>query len=255
MRFLLSLCLFVLALSVSLAQTDNEDLFRTLKTDATVRVQRHSMGADLVEITLLDPAYPERALREQIAELGAELHSEPRGVAVTAVASRPNDLESTFIKASFAVDGLSNPATGTYRLEPIARALAGGPPGHEIHGILVNFFGLAPGPQTLRTFGGATAAVTVQGGYSPGPIGLEYRIALHTQNRKLIDIPDSTPSTQVLAANTQPKKSDIPWFLYAAFGFGAVGLGALVYSVTLRSAAPRTHQKTRYPNSGSSRNR
>jgi hypothetical protein len=256
MRLLLTVCFLMCLLGVGLTQQSAQNLFNSVKPEATIRVQKHPMGADLVEITLLDSQYPEDVLRQQIQRLGAQLQCVPRGVTLEHVEMSKGP-GASFLRARFAVDGLADPASGIYRLGPIARAMTGAPKGHEIHGLMVLFEDQAPGPSTLQTFGLQPGAlVSVQGGYQPGRIGLEYRVALHTQDPAKIDIPDravvETPHPATPAPAPPPPT---PWLLYGSIALFALGAGALVYSLTLRNSGPRPPSGSKNQFTGTSRHR
>jgi hypothetical protein len=188
--------------------------------------------------------------------MGKELNSPPRGLMVFGYSFRPNDPAGTFVKATFATDGLADPNSGVYRLGPIARALAGGPAGHQIHGIAVIFENMAPGADTLQSWGLASGdPVAVEGKYEPGPIGLEYRILLRTQDPAKIDIPDRPTVNQPVPASKPAPAKDNPWGLYGLLVVSAIAIGALVYSLTLRRPSRRSSPASRYPRKGSSRHR
>jgi hypothetical protein len=241
---------------VGLAQESNQNLFTSVKPEATIKVQKHSMGADLIEITLLDANYPPQVLRDQIRRLGADLHSDPRGVTLSLVTMSKNDPGGAFLRANFAVDGVTDPEAGVFRLGPLVRSMTGAPAGHEIHGLAIIFERLAPKPTTLEQFGlGPNSPVSVLGRYTPGPIGLEYRVALNTQDPSKIHIPDQQTTVSETAPASPPEPPKTPWMLYAAIALFALAMGALVYSLTLRSSGPRPPRGSKNQYTGTPRHR
>ncbi len=256
MRLLLTVCFLFTLLSLGLTQGTATNLFTSVKPEATIRIRKHSMGADLVEITIGDSQYSPEALREQIRRLGTELHSEPRGLALSQVEFTKNDPAGAFLRANFAVDGLTDPAQGIYRIGPLARAMAGGPKGHEIHGLAIIFEGLAPTDTTLVEYGIRDGSpVSVLGRYEPGPIGLEYRVALNTQDPTQIVIPDRKSAAPPVTPASANSPSSTPWLLYAAVAFFALTIGALVYSLTPRNSGPRPPKALKNQPKGTSRHR
>lgn len=210
-------------------------LFLTVKPQVTVVVREHNTGADLVEMTLLDPHYPPEVLQSQIATLGALLNSKPRGLHVY----RQQILKDlSFIKATFAVDGLVDPQKGL-RLAPIVKALAGAPGKRALRGMSIIFEGQAPNERTVRRF--ASPAVEVEAQADPGFGGIEYRVRLLTQDPARIDLPDGAPvPVQPAVPVPKPPRGGVDWTLIALFGVAAIAVGALVYSLLLR-ARPREH--------------
>jgi hypothetical protein len=255
MRLLLTVCFLIALLDVGAAQQNSQNLFQTVKPEATIRVQKHPTGADMVEITLLDSQYPPDVLRNQIRRLGVDLGSDPRGVTLSrqTFSRGPG---GQFLRADFAVDRLTDPANGIYRLGPLARAMVGAPKGHEIHGLMVIFEQQAPTSSTLQNYGLRPGApVSVMGGYEPGQIGLEYRIALNTQDPSKIDIPDHAGAETPLPRVLPPQIPSTPWSLYGSAALFALATGALVYSLTLRNSGPRPPSASKNQFTGTSRHR
>ena len=253
---MLSVWLLVASMAITLAQSAEPNLFKTVKPEVTVRVHRHSLGADLVAITVLDPTYPPEVLRSQVDHVGEYLKSKP--IAVAVAYTNLGNPDSKYLRATFGIDGLSEPDKGIYRLGALAKAMAGGPNGHQIHGMMVVFEGQAPRTTTLQSFGLAQGSpVSVMGEYSPGPIGLEYRIALNTQDPSKIDIPESTTAVAVnaVAARPSPPEQPTPWLLYGSAVLFALAVGALVYSVTLRNSRSGAARPSRKQPTGTFRHR
>jgi len=218
--------------SLGRAQSSSSaNLFQTVRPEVFVVVRKHATGADLVEITMVDPAYPSTILRERVNRLGEYLGSPVRGVFVTDP-KLPGYAGST--KATFGVDGIIQ--NGKFRLTPIARAFAGIEKPNEIWGISVVFEKQKPTADTVKEY--RSGAVEVQADSQPGSIGIEYRIALKDQNPERIEIPDSA-----LAVAKGPNQIVPPGgpdtATYVLIGLAAVAVGALVYSLTLRGPRRR----------------
>lgn len=230
MRLPLTLVLAGLAAGSFGQAAPRESLFRTVKPEATVVVRKHRLGADLVEITVLNPQYPSSVLRAQAEAIGKYLKLEPRGVLLI-----PEDLGNGGVlnKITFGVDGLYDPQQGVYRLNPIVKAMAGIPAPYTLHGLSVIFEQATPGPQSLRNF--YSDAVRVESDAQPG-IGVEYRVQLLTQDPDRIDIPDTSQQASVTVVRKQTARSD--GFLWGLIVVAALALGALVYSLVLRVRPP-----------------
>ncbi len=207
------------------------NLFQTVRPEVFVVVRKHATGADLVEVTMVDPSYPSTILRDRVNRLGEYLGSPVRGVFVTDP-KLPGYSGST--KATFGVDGVIQ--NGKFRLTPIARAFAGIDKPNEITGISVVFEKQKPTADTVKDY--RSAAVDVQADSQPGSIGIEYRILLKDQDPEKIEIPDSA-----LAVAEGPNQIVPPGgpdtAIYVLIGLAAVAVGALVYSLTLRGPRRR----------------
>jgi hypothetical protein len=212
-------------------QSTSANLFQTVRPEVFVVVRKHSTGADLVEITMVDPTYPPGLLRERVNKLGEYLGSPVRGVFVSDP-KMPGYAGST--KATFGVDGIMQ--NGKFRLTPVARAFAGIDSPNEISGISVVFEKQTPNADTVKDY--RSDAVDVQADSQPGSIGIEYRISLKDQNPSHIEIPDSA-----LAVTTGPNqivpRGGPDTATYVLIGLAAVAVGALVYSLTLRGPRRR----------------
>jgi hypothetical protein len=215
-------------------QKRRESLFVSSRFQAAVVVRKHPTGADLVVITILKPSYSHQLLEQQIEALGKELKSAPRGVSLADVAV---DRDSSMLKASFAVDGLIERATGTLHVQPIARALALATHQDSLEALLVQFEGETPTSNTLKeSFPpelGCRGA-EVEGKFTDPSYGVEYRVKFLTHDAQLISIPDS-PADRVPAApsGTGPQKR-MDWGLFPLILVAACAMGALVYSLLLR---------------------
>ena len=80
-----------------------DNLFQSVRPQIFVVVREHPTGADLVEITAVDPEYPRELLKSQIESLGKSLNNNARGLFVSDPRSA-NYAGTT--KATFGIDGL-----------------------------------------------------------------------------------------------------------------------------------------------------
>ena len=226
---------FATAQTNSASPTSNLDLFAAARPQATVSVTKHRLGADLVEITVLNPQYSAEVLSQQIDSLGKELHSEVRGLTLTKDDYGMGKPEMALPKASFAVDGLIDSTTGELRIGPVARALCGAPSPFTIQDFSLIFTSQKPNASTLQRF--RSDAIDVQSQVLSGGFGLEYRIRLFTQDPRAIDIPEGGPANapkNAIPSNPVSKPNFVLWTLIAVASFAT---GALVYSLLLRPRA------------------
>jgi hypothetical protein len=212
--------------------TTNIDLFASARPQATVSVTKHRLGADLVQITVLNPQYSAEVLSKQIDALGKELHSEIRGLALTKDDYGLGKPELALPKASFAVDGLINASTGELRIGPVARALCGAPSPFTIQDFSLIFTSQKPGSNTLQRF--RSDAVDIQSQVLSGGFGLEYRIRLFTQDPHAIDIPEGGPANAPKSAVPSSPVSKPNFLLWTLIAVASIATGALVYSLLLR---------------------
>lgn len=228
---ILFVCIVTLP-SLGRAQSPSSaNLFQTVRPEVFVVVRKHATGADLVEVTMVDPSYPSSILRDRVNRLGEYLGSPVRGVFVTDP-KLPGYSGST--KATFGVDGVIQ--DGKFRLTPIARAFAGLEKPNQITGISVVFEKQKPTVDTVKDY--RSAAVDVQADSQPGSIGIEYRISLKDQNPEKIEIPDSALAV-VKGPNQIVPPGGPDTATYVLIGLAAVAVGALVYSLTLRGPRRR----------------
>jgi len=244
--------LLLLAMSVlARPQMDDQKIeaaLNSVPTQAVVTVRKHNMGADLVEITMLDAKYPLDLLRGQVEKIGKYAGAPARGVSVGRT-SHPNPKQQ-FTKASFATNNLIDEESGRVRLEPIAKAVAGGPGPHTIEAFIVSFEGLRPTERTLKTYGSAT--VVLSGRAIPPPFGgLEYRIALLGQNPDKITIPDEHKESALKPAKSAaapPPQAENRTLRIVLIAVAALAAGALVYFLLARAGrAPIDRSSPRSP--------
>jgi hypothetical protein len=229
MRYALALILCLLPM-LSLGQGEDLPLSMRVRADVTIVVTKHAMGPDLVTITADRPEYPQEVLRQNAERLAAELGTELRGLDVFRYEMVPGDARMIFTRATFAVDGLVRRDEGRLGLQEIARAFAQQPDEHPVRGLTVQYQSEAPNQQTVRTY--TSDAVEVEGSADPGK-GLEYRILLKTNDPALIVIPEGQEAQEAV----QPKAPErsLDWLTISLIVAAALALGALVYSLLLRT--------------------
>ncbi|HEY3782497.1 MAG TPA: hypothetical protein VGL56_15550 [Fimbriimonadaceae bacterium] len=237
----IALILLTLLTGVCLGQATSP-IFLKVRTDVTVAVRIHSTGADMVEVTMRDPNYPVDLLRQQMETLGKLVGTPPRGLSVgkQAVAGDTGN-QFSFITATFATDGIILPG-GILRIEPILKAFAGAPPPYTIQGLTIEFEGITPTKNTVAHYAKPDVVVG-EGRYTNSGVlkGIEYRIALKTQDPNLIIFPDRYEQEKpvVKVPPPVPHEGSKLWLILSFVGLGIIG-GALVYFALLRTGA-RAH--------------
>ena len=204
----------------------------------TVRRDPNGSRADLIEVRTIDPQYPEDQLRAQLIDLGRRLGSEPRGLLVARSSITGDDASMTTIKGSCAVDNLIDRSTGHFHLTEIARAFAGYPEGSTVTGISVMFVGEIPSKTTLLEYGGPDGPIQVQGIFDPTIRGVQYRLKLNTQNPEQIDIPEGAEQKPQSRTSSVPSQG-LDWTVWGLIAAAALAIGALVYSLLVRSPASK----------------
>ncbi|HEY0868326.1 MAG TPA: hypothetical protein VGE01_13155 [Fimbriimonas sp.] len=240
MRLLFVLLFLVACLAASGQEAPERSLFTTVRPQATVVVRKHSTGSEVVIVTMLDPKYPKSVLKAQAEELAGALGQSAQGLTVYEDFPSPESKDIVLVRAQFGVTGLSDAATGTYRLQPIVRAFAGASDPNTIEGLAVIFEEMPVGKNTVRRFD--SDAVAVELSPASGRIGVEYRILIKDQNPAKIEIPESRPEARTPVAPKTQERTD--WIMIVLAVIAALALGALVYSLLLRvrpqsGSAPR----------------
>ena len=200
-----------------------------IRPQAIIQVSKSKVGADLVLITVLDADYPGKLLQSQAAAMGSDQPDGIRGLQIYQSQLKKDDPQSSFWKASFAVNGLIDPSQGALRLQPIVRAMAGAPAPHTIHQFFVEFDRTKAEAPTLADFSSPAVQVKRQ---VQGPT-VEYAVTLLSQIPSQIQIPDTTAMKFAPVAAPRVSPSGPDWVLWATFLVGAVAAGALVYSLLL----------------------
>ncbi len=229
----------------ALAQTgagseQSKTLFDSQVPDATILITKHPMGADMVEITMTPSGYPHQLLESQVNQLGKYVGSDARGLQIFDYVLDPKKPNSRFTKATFAIDGIIDRKLGSIRLNPFARAFAGAPIPWTIHGLEFGFHGEVPTNRMVRRW--QSEAVVVDGRYQdskdPNLAGIEFRVALLSQDPAKLDIPEPGDSAKTVS---KPKalSPGTDWTALSVLIIAALACGALVYSLLIRSR-PKT---------------
>lgn len=219
--------LLLLMSALTLAQSSGEDF----RPDATIVVREHSLGADMVEVTMSRADYPSDLLLRQMEDLGKRVGSAPRGLVVGQVQVDPGNPQLKFVKAKFAIDGLIDRPAGVLRLEPIIRAFAGSPEPYTNWSLLVLFDGERPGAGTIRRHESAT--VVGEGRVNASPPMIEYAIRLKSQDPAKIDFPEKAPERSAPAKPSE-EATGTPVLFWGAVALAGLAAGALVYLALLR---------------------
>jgi hypothetical protein len=229
-----ALCVVLFAWAASaLAQTPDPSLglFKSVKPQAAIVIQKHTTGADVVEITMLDVGYPPDVLRARVLDLCKRLGVEPRGLNVFRYTFDPEKPDGSFLRASFAVTGLIDRDRGVVRLGPIAQAFAGIARPNQIEGLSVVFAGEVPAKNTLARF--ISEGVQAEGTIQASPPSLEYRIKLLSQDPDQVAIPDTSEPTPTIG-KTEPQSTGADPLTLGLIAAAALAAGALVYALLIR---------------------
>lgn len=231
-----ALLLFALLAPMCLGQSS--PIFLKVKTDLTIVVHKHSTGADMVEITMRDPNYPADLLASQVGTMSSLLGTPARGLVVGKRSIQGGaGNQFSFVTATFATNGIILP-DGGFRIEPFLKAFAGAPAPFTIQGLTLDFEGQRPTKKTVQHFAPKNGVVVGEGRFTNTGVlkGIEYRVALLTQNPKQITFPDRyEPQKAAPPVPLLPKKDETKWLLILSFiGIGIAG-GALVYFALLRT--------------------
>lgn len=198
----------------------------------TVVVRKHNTGADLVEITMLQPQYPLPLLQAQCTQIGVLTGSPVRGLTAYETTIDPKNPKLSFVKAQFATDHLIDNATGALRLEPIVRAFAGAPAPNTIYNMMVSFAAVTANEKTVKHF--LSDKVVVVGRSDTGtPPGVEYRIAILKQDSEGLRIPESVSAPEAAPAPESARSNTV--LIWSLVAIAAVATGALVYFALLRT--------------------
>jgi hypothetical protein len=240
----------VLCAAASSAQTLNVDDWNTYpRPDLTVVVSEHSLGPDLVEISLLDSAYPQEELRRRIENLCAATGEPARGLAVQQVrlGSRSN---RALLKASFATNHIIRGDQGLIDLNPILKAFTGpSPDGQSTRSIILTISGIAPNERIVRRIDSEHLALS---GRQVGQLeAVEYRAFIKTSDPNMINVP--VDASAPLASTGEPATAEAPertmWIAVVLAILSCAALGALVYSfvgrVRFKSGARKAPEKGR----------
>jgi hypothetical protein len=188
-----------------------------------LNVTRHRLGADVFSVGVVRANYPDQVLRAQINSFGQYLGSAPRGLNLV----REGAESGGQLRASFAVDGFVDSATGIVRLDALAKAFAPSAGGAFEVALIIN--GFVPSAQTIRSYSSAGVDIST----AQYRDGLEYRIAIKASDPDQIRIPLGTEP--IAEPKPSGNKSSSPdWGFWALLGVAGIAVGALVYSLLLR---------------------
>ena len=231
MRLSSALLALMLA-SVAFGQAKPEPIGQqpAVHPDVVIYIRQHSSGANLMEVSMVNPGYPADILRSQIESLCASLDFPARGLIVyneELVAGNP---KLKFLKAAFATSGLTE-ADGTVNLTPLARAFAGAKAPYTVRGMTVILDEFQPNEKTIKEF--HSKAVDLHGRVEENPPAVEYQIALLSQNPGEIDIQNGPPPVEhKVSPQVAPRSnSGLIWALITLAGLSA---GSLVYFLVSR---------------------
>ncbi len=214
-----------------------DSLFLTVRPDITVVVKAHATGANMVEITVLNPNYPPELLHERILQLGRNLGTEARGIVTGKYPLSGNDPKMVFVKGMFSINGLMDSNSNTMRIEPFLKAFVGDPEPLQIKGFSMLFEGIRPNERTVRTFETQALRAEARILNSPKP-AIEYRIEVLAKRPDQIEFPDRLPEPKPVQI---PSHSDdgFPFVGWIGIGAAALGAGALVYLSLLKPGNKR----------------
>jgi hypothetical protein len=216
-------CLAIILLSLTAGFVLGQSkFFGSVKPDATVVVQKHSMGSELVEITFQGGDYPQSAIDDKMQRLGKALGYEPRNVTATA--------EEQVVKVSFAVVGLIKDGNPKVNIAALASALAFGE--RPIRSFSVFFVDMIPDVNTPRKWFAPKDAWMMEGVGMTRPKGLDYRVKVNTTDPNEIYMPDGKTPTKVSGKPESGKGPNI--FILGGIILGAIAVGLLVYSALMR---------------------
>lgn len=201
------------------------NLFSTMKIEATVVVRKHSMGADIVDITPLATDYPVTELRAVVDRLNLELKGSVRGIQVYDVTQSG---QGRMVRLTFGCDGLIDRANGVLRVNPIARAFAPTKGSTAIKSFIVQFENEVPGARSIQRY--SSDAIDVEAKTAGDQYGVEYRVVLKTNDPKAIDIPEGEAKRVNQTPVPVPSSDRALWIVLGIAGLGA---GALVYCLLL----------------------
>lgn len=211
------------------SETGAEDLFMDVRSQVVVRVLEHEIGADMFEVTMVEPDYPPEVLAAQVEALGNSLGKSLRGFEAYSKQIEKNQ----FLSATFAVDGFMDSRTGEVNLQPLIRAFAGAEAPHTVKGMTVILDSFKPTEDTLQTFSSPT--VKVQGKIGDEGTGIEYRVQLLSQKPEEIVIDPAQESVEKpVEAPVEPSR---PIWIWALVGLGGIAAGVLVYFLVSKRAA------------------
>jgi len=198
-------------------------IFKSVRPEVTIVVRKHNTGADLVEVTVLDPKYLEADLRDKVLTLGKSLNSNPRGVTIF---SQDGGIAGSFLKVKFAVDGLISGGVERFALVEVIKAFAFG--NKPLKQMSVIFDAESPDANTISRFKAPNDDFQLEAIATTSPKGIEYRVIVSTEDPMAIKLPVKGVKPVELVPVV---KSPFDPLTIALIIVGAIAAGLLVYSV------------------------
>lgn len=226
--------LFWAGLTICLAQANSTT--PDMRPGATIVVKQDSSGSELVNISMFDANYPTLLLQQQIANLGPEVGTAPRGVAIFTQSFGPQP-DQKLVKAQFAINGIINRIRREVKLQALVRMFAGAPSPYTIGAVKIILDGEVPNDRTIRTF--ANEGVVVDGTVSSSPPAIEYLVQLKTQEPLKIEIPLNHQPVVFAPAEKPAATPPMTNLLIALIVLASVAAGALVYFLMVGRGANR----------------
>lgn len=232
-RSQMRLCTFFLLLLVVAASSLSQSLFEAARPDITILVEQHPSSAQLVEITLLDSDFPTNVLTAQCQKLGSLLGVAPRGLWARKSGLETDPPSSRFLKAGFAINGLTDKTKGTLQVQAILQSFCGGSAGHETKQFNILFADWTPSTDTVKTYV-IPGVLKAEGRYNSDQHILEYMVQLLTVDASKISFPSNTTDVPAPKKSADNAGSSNVLPMVALLAIGAIAIGALVYLALLR---------------------
>lgn len=207
------------------------------KPDVVIVVTEHQTSAEMVEVTAARADYPSNLLQAQCEAIGAEVGTAVRGLKVYTYPINETDPKMKFLKASFATNGLIDRASGTLNLQALIRPFVGSPDPFTCSELSIIFAGEQPNAKTVKSYS-KPGVLQATASASQVPAGLEYHVILVAQDPKSVEFPMQVDTTAPVKQDEEPRQSNQN-LVYALLAIAALSLGALVYSLFLRTGRKR----------------
>jgi len=209
--------------------------FNAVRPDVVIYVRGHPTGADIVQISMVDPKYPPAQLQKQVEDLCKRLNYPAQGLQIYTY-TMGNGPNLKFLQASFATTGLTDQDNNA-NLTPLLQAFAGVQAPFTIKGMEVFYDEFDPpikGPKNFKS-----SAVVVTGRRDSNPSQVEYSVQLLSQNPDDLLVSTKPPpvESKVNQVPVQNSTSALLWCLILVAGMAA---GALVYFLLTRRLSGRS---------------
>lgn len=203
----------------------------------SIVVKEHAATPDLIEITMLDPNYPQDRLREQVLKIGQITGTGIRGLDINKV-QFDTQIPQGFVKARFATDHVIDRSTGRLNLGSLVEPFLGSAEPFEIRSFLITFDGETPTEKTLRVY--ADKYVAVKAEQITSPPGIDYRIVVFSQDPEKVNIPLEPSQAQAPADGDKVEVKGLPvGLLISLIVIAGLAAGALVYFALLKTPRVR----------------